>query len=109
MTASQHSLILFAGIAGVLLVASAAGYILHVRLEREGPNSTVQNLSGRIRAWGAMVALIALAVQFGRAGVILRVAFVSCTAMREAMALGRSRRGDHYALGAAFYVVRLLQ
>jgi phosphatidate cytidylyltransferase len=109
MSASQHSLILFAGIAAVLLVASAAGYALHRRLERDGPNPTVQNLNARIKAWWAMVALIAVAFQFGRAGVILLFAFVSFTAMREAMTLVRTRRGDHYALAAAFYVVLPIQ
>jgi phosphatidate cytidylyltransferase len=109
VTASQQSLVLFAGVAAVLLAASAAGYALHRRLERDGPNPTVQNLNARIKAWWAMVALIAVAFQFGRAGVILLFAFVSFTAMREAMTLVRTRRGDHYALAAAFYVVLPVQ
>ena len=56
-----------------------------------------------------MVVLIGLAFLFGKAGVILLFAFVSFAALREFLTLTHTRRGDHWALLAAFFVVLPLQ
>ena len=51
-----------------------------------------------------MVALIGIAFLFGRIGVIVLFAIASFTALREFITLTETRRGDHYALVAAFFV-----
>jgi phosphatidate cytidylyltransferase len=109
MTTTQQSFALFAGIVAVLVVASLVGMALERRHATEAPNPTLDNLNSRIRAWWAMVALIGLAFAFGKAGVIVLFAFASLAALREFITLTPTRRGDHGALAAAFFVVLPLQ
>jgi phosphatidate cytidylyltransferase len=106
MTFREQTIYLFLGIGGVLAVASAAGYLL---ARREGGNPVVENLNQRISSWWAMVALIGIAFLFGKIGVIVLFAFASFTALREFITLTETRRGDHYALVAAFFVVLPIQ
>jgi phosphatidate cytidylyltransferase len=105
MTVTQQSLALFGGIAAVLIVASAVGFVLQRRYAAAGPNSVIDNLNTRIKAWWVMVAVIGIAFAFGKVGVIVLFAFASFTALREFMTLLPTRRGDHYALGAVFFIV----
>src|SRR5438128_11801648 len=56
-----------------------------------------------------MVALIGLAFALGKAGVITLFAIASFAALREFLTLTRTRRGDHLALAAAFFIVLPLQ
>jgi len=109
MTATQQSMALFAGVAAVLIVASVVGHVLDRRFATKGPNPTIDNLNSRIKAWWAMVALLALAFAFGKAGVILLFAIASLAALREFITLTPTRRGDHMALAVAFFVVLPLQ
>jgi phosphatidate cytidylyltransferase len=109
MTARDQTLALFAGIFGVLALASLVGFLLARRAGPEGPSPVVQNLVARINAWWVMVGLIGLAFLAGRTGVVLLFAFASFTALREFMTLVPTRRADHYALAAAFYIVLPLQ
>lgn len=109
MTVTQQSLVLFAGIAAVLIVASAVGFVLERRYSAAGPNPVIDNLNTRIKAWWVMVAVIGIAFAFGKVGVIVLFAFASFTALREFMTLLPTRRGDHYALGAVFFIVLPLQ
>lgn len=109
MTVTEQTLALFGGIAIVLTVASLIGLLLQRRYAAKGPNAVVENLNSRIKAWWVMVCAIGIAFALGKAGVIVLFAFASFTAMREFMTLLPTRRGDHYALGAAFFVVLPLQ
>jgi len=109
MTTAQQSLALFAGVVAVLVVASLAGFWLARRYAADGPNPTIENLNGRIKAWWWMVALIGLAFAAGKAGVIVLFAFASLAALREFITLTPTRRGDHVALAFAFFVVLPLQ
>jgi phosphatidate cytidylyltransferase len=110
MTAAAHQTIaVFAGVGSVLTVASMVGYVLHWRLSRETPHPAVANLNSRIRAWWTMVALLGVAFAFGTAGVIVLFAMASLAALRECITLTPTRRGDHMALAAAFFVVLPLQ
>lgn len=104
MTGSEATLALFGGIAVFLSVASAIGWSL-ARRAGDTPNPTVENLNARIKAWWVMVGLIAVAFLAGRLGVILLFAFASFFALREFLTLTETRRGDHYAMAAAFFVV----
>lgn len=95
---------LFVGIAAVLVLATLVAEALRWRA-RGRPSAVVDNLVARIRAWWVMAALVGLAFAFGRAGVTVLFAIVSFFALREFITLTPTRRGDYWALVAAFYVV----
>src|SRR5262245_65169518 len=105
MTTSQHTLALFAGIVGVLVVASAVGFILDRRSAATGPNAVIENLKSRIKSWWVMVIAIGIAFAFGKAGVIALFGFASFTALREFVTLLSTRRSDHLAMVLAFFVI----
>jgi phosphatidate cytidylyltransferase len=106
VSAGEQTLALFGGITAILVAASLIGYLLALRLA-ESP--VVGNLNARIKAWWVMVALIGLAFALGKAGIIVLFALASFAALREFLTLTRTRRGDHLALAAAFFVVLPLQ
>jgi phosphatidate cytidylyltransferase len=106
VSAGQQTLALFGGITAILVAASLIGFLLALRLA-ESP--VVGNLNARIKAWWVMVALIGLAFALGKAGVIVLFGLASFAALREFLTLTRTRRGDHPALAAAFFVVLPLQ
>lgn len=98
---------LFLGIGAVLLFASVVGWILRWRL---GPqNSVVANLNARINAWWVMVAIIGFSLLGGHTGIVLLFACVSFLALREFLTLTYTRRGDHVALLAGFFLILPLQ
>jgi phosphatidate cytidylyltransferase len=103
MTAQEHTLALFAGILGLLIVASLVGALLAWR--SGGGSPSIANLNARIKAWWVMVALIAGAFVFAKTGVIVLFALASFLALREFLTLMRTRRGDHLAIAGAFFVV----
>jgi len=109
MTAARQTVALFTGVAVVLIVASAVGYVLDRRFAPDGPNPTIDNLNSRIKAWWGMVALLGVAFAFGKAGVIVLFALASLAVLREFITLTPTRRGDHLALAVAFFIVLPLQ
>jgi phosphatidate cytidylyltransferase len=108
MTQTEQTVLLFAGVGVVLALASVVGFLL-ARRQGETPSPLVENLNQRIKAWWVMVALIGIAFLFGRTGVLVLFAFASFTALREFITLTETRRGDHYALVAAFFVILPVQ
>ena len=110
MSAANSDLLrLVFGIFGVLILASVVGYLLQKRLSPDGSNSAIENLNDRIKAWWVMVILIGIACLAGRIGVILLFGFCSFAALREFITLTNTKRADHWALAAAFFVVLPLQ
>ena len=103
--ASLDMLKLLLGVGGILVLASSIGYVLKQKLSPDGSNGAIENLNARIKAWWAMVVLIAIAFVAGRVGVLLLFAFCSFAALREFITLIKTRRGDHWAIAAAFFVV----
>jgi phosphatidate cytidylyltransferase len=97
----------FACLGGVLLFASLIGAALRWKLGAE--NGVVANLNARINAWWVMIAVIGLAFLGGRTGVEVLFFFVSFFALREFITLNQTRRGDHLALVASFFVALPLQ
>lgn len=95
--------LLFAGIGGALLLATAIAEVL--RWRTDGPSAVLDNLVARIRAWWVMAAVVGLAFLGGRIGVTLLFALISLFALREFITLTPTRRGDYWALVVAFYVV----
>ena len=108
VTMPRESWVLFAGVIAVLLAASLVGAVLAARSGPK-PEPSIENLNARIKAWWVMVLLIALAFLFGKGGVILLFAFASFAALREFMTLTPTRRGDHWALAATFFIGLPLQ
>lgn len=105
MSTPVEFLLLLAGVLGVLILASAIAATLKSRTDPATPNPTVENLVARTKSWWAMVALLSLAMVFGRAGAVILFAILSFSAMREFMTLTAKSRADHYALAVAFFVV----
>lgn len=99
----RHTLLLFAGIGALLLLASLIGFLLKRRAG--GPSPTIDNLNARIAAWWVMVLVIGGAFLLGHVAVILLFALVSFYALREFMTLTPTRQSDYWPLVAAFYVV----
>lgn len=104
-----HAIALFAAILAILIVASLVGFVLHRRLPDGTASPTIENLNARIKAWWVMVAVLAAAFALGKAGIILLFAFASFAALREFLTITETRRGDHWALLLAFFVVLPLQ
>lgn len=105
MTAPSDALLLFAGVGGVLVFATVVGQSLALRFAANGPNPVIDNLNARIKAWWVMVALIGFAFLLGKPGMIGLFALASFMALREFITIVYTRRSDHWALLAAFFVV----
>lgn len=103
LAAQNPVLWLFLGIGAVLVAATAIGRLL-ARRAGDAPSPSIDNLNQRIAAWWVMVAVIGLAFLFGLGGVIVLFAFASFGGLREFVTLMPTRRGDHWALAAVFFV-----
>jgi len=97
--------ILFTGILGLLLVATIIGHVL----DEARPSPSVDNLVARINAWWIMVLALAIAFFLGRTAMVLLFAFASFNAMREFVTIAATRREDHLAVAAAFFIILPLQ
>ncbi len=95
---------LFTGVVAVLLVASLMAWLLRWRVAKGQPHAVIDNLVARINAWWVMVGVIATSFMFGKWGVVLLFFFISFYALREYLTLSYSRRGDHLAMAACFFV-----
>lgn len=107
MSEAQADLLtVFAGILGILCLASAIGW----GLRRRAPgHPAVDNLVDRTRAWWVMALVLALAFLGGRVGVLALFALCSLAALREFMTLTNATRADHLSLVCAFFVVLPVQ
>ena len=109
MSTGAQTLALFGGIFAILVTASLTGFVLERRYVTAGAAATIENLNARVRAWWIMVLLLGLAFALGKTGVILLFAFASFAGLREFLTLTTTRRGDHWALATAFFVVLPIQ
>lgn len=104
----QATVMLFVGIGAVLAVATLIGRVLKMRAGA-APHPVIDNLNARINAWWVMVLVIGIACLLGRWAVVLLFYAVSFYALREFLTIAPTRRGDYYALAAAFYLALPLQ
>jgi phosphatidate cytidylyltransferase len=100
---------LFAGVATVLLLASSIAWLLRWRVAKGQPHAVIDNLVARINAWWVMVGAIATSFVFGKLGVVALFFFISFYALREYLTLAYSRRGDHLAMAACFFIALPVQ
>ena len=95
----------FAGVLGLLVVASLVGALLAKTTRSEAGQAVVRNLNARIRAWWFMAAFFGAAVVAGHGASVLLFAAMSFLALREFVTLVPTRRGDHRALFWSFFVI----
>lgn len=101
---SETMITLFGGVTALLLLASAVGFALSLRVKSEAGRATVDNLNARVKAWWLMVAIFAVAFFFGKMVTIVLFALVSFYCLREFLSITPTRPEDHRAVAAAFYV-----
>ncbi len=109
MSPTQVLIALFGGVFAFLAVASLIAGVLKWRLPAGQTSSTIENLNARIKAWWAMIGLLAVAFWFGKGGVIALFAFISFQCLREFISVTYTRRGDHFALVWGFFFFLPLQ
>ena len=95
---------LLLGLGAFMMFATVIGQVLQNRYSPDGTSLVIENLNDRIRAWWIMIVLMAVALIGGKAGATLLFAFCSFAALREVVTISDLRRGDHWALAAAFYI-----
>jgi len=105
----QTTLSLFGGVGAVLLFASLVGATLKRAVAHGQPHVVIDNLNARVNAWWVMVGTIGAAFVFGPPGMVALFAFVSFYALREFITLLNTRRADHPAVAASFFVVLPVQ
>ncbi len=95
---------LLAGIVGLLVLASAIGWVLAQRVQAESGQAVVANLNARVRAWWIMTAVFTAALATGGIGSVILFGLTSFIALREFITLTPTRRADHRTLFWAFFV-----
>ena len=100
---------LLAGVAALLLTATAAGQVLDRVVATPSGRETVDNVNARVRAWWVMSIAFAIAVASGGVGSVVLFAVISLLALREFVTLSPTGRIDHGALVWSFFLVTPLQ
>ncbi|KDP88039.1 phosphatidate cytidylyltransferase [Cupriavidus sp. SK-3] len=101
--------LLFGGVLGVLVLASTVTALLRWRIARGGPHAVIDNLAARVSAWWWMIGVLGVAFAAGRTAIVVLFYLLSFFALREFITITTTRRGDHRAIVAAFFVFLPLQ
>jgi phosphatidate cytidylyltransferase len=88
----------FAGILGVLILAS----VITALLRRRGPAERYAELTARVRSWWVMVAVFVIAIAIDQRLSIIFFAFISFLALKEYLSLIPTRRADRRVLFWAY-------
>lgn len=104
MTATQKTLLLSLGIILTLVIATLIGQILRRRYSAD-TDSTIESFNARVRSWWLIAIVVGLAFAISKSALILLFGFISFIILREFITLVPTRRGDHWALAAAFFFV----
>ncbi|PHQ81176.1 MAG: phosphatidate cytidylyltransferase [Thalassobium sp.] len=102
-------LLLFLGVAGILMALTLFGEILRAKVAPDGSNPVVETFMTRVHSWWAMVILLSLALLIGRIGIVVLFAFASFAALRELMTMTSKSQADHMSLAVAFYIILPVQ
>jgi phosphatidate cytidylyltransferase len=100
---------LLAGVAALLLTATAVGQVLDRVVAAPPGRVTVDNVNARVRAWWVMSVAFAIAVASGGVGSVVLFALISLLALREFVTLSPTGRVDHAALVWSFFLVTPVQ
>ncbi|TDF63569.1 phosphatidate cytidylyltransferase [Cupriavidus sp. L7L] len=106
---SHETWLLFGGLFAVLLLASTVTALLRWRVAGGGQHAVIDNLAQRVNAWWWMIGIMGVAFALGRTAVIVLFFLLSFFALREFVTITTTRRGDHRAIAAAFFVFLPLQ
>lgn len=109
LTMMHETWLLFGGVLGVLVLASTVTALLRWRVARGGPHAVIDNLAARVSAWWWMIGVLGVAFVMGRTAIIVLFYLLSFFALREFITITTTRRGDHRAIVAAFFVFLPLQ
>ena len=110
MTLDDRELLwLLAGLAALLLTATAVGQVLDRVVATPSGRVTVDNVNARVRAWWVMSIAFAIAVASGGVGSVVLFALISLLALREFVTLSPTGRVDHAALVWSFFLVTPVQ
>ena len=96
---------IFWGVLGVLLLAGLVGMVLARMPLAKKPRAVMANFSARVRLWWWMAAILSLAFWLGKPGITVLFGFISFYCLREFISLQYTRRSDHWAIAAGFYVL----
>ncbi|MFO1483701.1 MAG: phosphatidate cytidylyltransferase [Verrucomicrobiaceae bacterium] len=96
---------LLCGTLGLLVIASAAGFVLGRKASSDAARITVANLNARINAWWLMVVVFSLALMTGPVGTAVLFGFCSFMALREFITLTPTKPGDHRTLFWVFFII----
>ncbi len=96
---------LVGGTIGLLALATVVGRVLARRTQDDRQRRVVDNLNARIGAWWIMVLVFALAMGTGGTGTVILFCLVSFLALREAITLSPTHRGDHRTLFWLFFII----
>jgi phosphatidate cytidylyltransferase len=100
---------LVGGVVGLLVVASAVGFVLSRQLTAPEARAVVDNINARIRAWWVMALIFMVSVTMGTIGSILLFTLVSFLALREFVTLVPTAPGDHRTLLWCFFIFTPLE
>jgi phosphatidate cytidylyltransferase len=102
----SRNALLFA-VLGVICLGLLTGAVASLILQRHLPatSGALSRLEGAVWTWSGLLALLVLASVLGRGAIIAAFAAVSFGALREFFSLIHTRRADHWALLAAFFIV----
>lgn len=109
MLNDRLTLSLLGGIGALLALASVVTAVLKSRQPAGQPGNVVANLDARVRAWWAMVAIVAVALAIGEIGTVVLFGLLSFFALREFITLAPTRAADHRTLFWAFFVITPVQ
>jgi phosphatidate cytidylyltransferase len=105
MHPDRITLLMIAGIAGLLVFSSAIVAVLKRQQPAGQPSAVIANLDARVRAWWVMVTIFSIALFTGGLGSVILFALISFFSLREFVTLTPTRPADHRALFWAFFVV----
>jgi phosphatidate cytidylyltransferase len=103
----DHALLMAVeGVLALLVIATIVGQVLK---RTKPPSTTIENLNQRINAWWIMCVVFGLTLVIGPVGSLVLFGILSVLALREYVALIKTRRADSHTLFWAFFAFTPLQ
>ncbi len=101
--------IVFGSILGLLLIATAAGWIMRRRAVTPSAQQFADQILARTKAWWIMCVVFVAAVVGGSVTTVVLFGLVSFLALREFVAVASPARADHRALFWLFFLAVPIQ
>ena len=101
----QANLQIFLAALILLTLATLVGALLKRAKGQGRAGGVVANYNARVRSWWYMGGVTALAFMLGKVGIITLFAFISFYCLREFISMLYTRRADHWAIAASFFII----